>query len=135
MVEDEIKIIKETWQDIAKRPGADIEMLLYNRLFEHVPALPPSFQHDLRGHCKKFIVMHNYIINKLDNANFIHDVRSLGKKYSNDGIREEHFEQIKQALLWALKNKLKDEWTPSVMVSWVWYFSMLDCILKDSKKI
>jgi hemoglobin-like flavoprotein len=132
MIEEEIKIIKESWEDVAKRPGEDINILLYQRLADYAPALPCSYQNDLRGNCRRIIIMHNYLINKLDNANFIHDVRSMGKKYSEEGITPGDLEQIKKAIFWALQKKLQDKWTPSVMVSWVWYFSILESIIKDS---
>ena len=134
MIDQEIQIIRETWRDVSQVRGTDIGLLFYNKLFENVTHLPHIFQNDLREQSRKFISMMNYIINKLDDASFIQDVRAMGKKYTAYGIEEGHFTQIKDAMFWVLQTKLGERWTPHVMVSWVWCFSMLGYFISEQSR-
>ena len=132
MIDDEIQIVQHTWLDIAKHEGPSIGVLFYTKLFEQSPPIKLVLRNDASSHGKKFVSMMNYLIEKLDTSNVIHEARSLGRKYADYGLRTEHYDSIKEALFWALRNKLGDKWTPNVMVSWIWFYSTISCIMKDA---
>lgn len=130
MIDQEIKIVRHTWMDVAKKDGPDIGELFYSRLFENSPALKIIFKHSTPSYSRWFVNMMNCLVNKLDDTNVIHDARTLGKKYAENGIRDEHYDCIKEAFFWALKKKLGEKWTPAVMVSWIWFYSTISFIMK-----
>src|SRR4051812_26971049 len=105
MIDQEIQIVQHTWLNVAKKDEPNIGTLFYSRLFENSPPLRVIFKSDASMHGRKFVSMMNYLVEKLDNASLIHEVRSLGKKYAEYGIRSEHYDSIKEALFWALRKK------------------------------
>ncbi len=132
MIDQEIQIVQNTWYDVTKNEDPKIGVLFYTRLFEEAPRLKIIFKNDITIHGKRFESMMNYLVNKLNNSNVIHEARSLGRKYAEYGITTEHYDHIKEALFWALRTKLREKWTPDVMVSWIWFYSTLSCIMKDA---
>lgn len=132
MIDQEILIVQHTWLDVAKKEGPNFGELFYTKLFELSPQLKMHLKTDLACYSKKLISVLDYLIEKLDNVSVIHEARVLGKKYAHYGIKQEDYANIKEAFFWALKNKLADKWTPTVMVSWIWFYSTLSCIMKDA---
>ncbi len=132
MIDQEILIVQHTWLDVAKKEGPNFGELFYTRLFELSPQLEMHLKTDLASYSKKLISVLDYLIEKLDNISVIHEARVLGKKYAHYGIKPEDYGSIKEAFFWALKKKLADKWTPTVMVSWIWFYSTLSCIMKDA---
>lgn len=134
MVDEEIQIVQHTWLDVAKKEEPHFGILFYTKLFEQSPHLKMHLKDDVTSYSKKLISVLDYLIEKLDSASVIHEARVLGKKYAAYGIKTEDYASIKEAFFWALRNKLGEKWTPAVMVSWVWFYSTLSCIMKDQTK-
>src|SRR5215216_1679784 len=105
MIEQEIQIVQSTWTDIQRNNDPRFGVLFYNRLFEQEPALKICFKDEVRQETNTFIDELGDLISELNQTRFIHDARSLGKKYTASGIRKEHYETIKHALFWALRSK------------------------------
>ena len=130
MIDEEIKIVRHTWMNVAKEDGPDIGELFYSHLFERYPNLKLIFKHSTPSYSRWFVTMMNCLVNKLNDPNVIHDARSLGKKYAENGIKDEHYEYMREAFFWALRKKLGDQWNPTVMVSWIWFYSTISFIMK-----
>ncbi len=131
MIDQEIRIIQDTWSVALKNEDPNIGELFYTRLFENSPQLRTLFNNDVATHSKRFVSMMNYMVNKLEDANLIHEARSVGKKYAEYNVQYEYYECMKEALFWSLRKKLEDRWTPNVMVSWIWFLSILSYIMQD----
>jgi len=130
MIEQEINIVRQTWSKLTAEEGNNVAEEFYNRLFENCPHLKDVFKNDFETLGKEFLDNMNHIVTQLDNPSMIREMQMLGIKYASYGIRYEDYECIKKALFHALKIKLADQWTPTVMVSWVWFYSTVSHIMK-----
>ena len=134
MIEQEIQIVQSTWQDIQKNTDPRFGSLFYNRLYEEAPNIRNCFDGESRDESGNFINHLGNLISELHQSQFIHDARVLGKKYYQSGLQKEHYENIRHALFWALRSKLGEKWTPNVMVSWIWFYSTISCIMMDGSR-
>ena len=130
MIDQEINIVRQTWNRLAAEQGDSVAEEFYNRLFENCPHLKDVFKKDFEIRGKEFIENMDHIITQLDNKCMVREMQMLGIKYASYGIRYEDYECIKKALFHALKSKLADQWTPTVMVSWIWFYSTVSHIMK-----
>ncbi len=134
MVDQEIQIVQHTWLDVAKKEEPNFGELFYTKLFEQSPQFKTIIHEDPIVNSKQLISTLDYLIEKLDRSCFIEEARSLGKKCAEYGIRNEDYDLIKSAFFWALKTKLQEKWTPTVMVAWIWFYSTISFIMKDASR-
>ena len=134
MVDQEIQIVQHTWLDVAKKEEPHFAELFYTKLFEQSPQFKSIIEQDANFNSKQLISILDYLIEKLDKSCFIEEARTLGKKCAAYGIRNEDYDLIKQAFFLALKTKLKEKWTPTVMVSWIWFYSTISYLMKDASR-
>jgi hemoglobin-like flavoprotein len=130
MIEQEINIVRQTWKNLITEQGESLATEFYAQLFICCPHLTDVFKDDFATKGKDFIDNMNYIISQLDNPCMIREMQILGIKYASYGIRYEDYECMKKALFHSLKVKLAEQWTPTVMVSWVWFYSTVSHIMK-----
>jgi len=132
MIDEEINIVRQTWSKLTTENSNSVADEFYKNLFNNCPHLTNTFKNDVNNHGKEFIENMNFILLQLDNKHMIREMQMLGIKYASYGIRYEDYECIKKALFQTLKSKLAELWTPSVMVSWVWFYSTVSHIMKYS---
>jgi hemoglobin-like flavoprotein len=132
MIDQEINIVRQTWTKLMAEQGSHLAEEFYSRLFENCPHLKETFKDAPEAQVKEFLDNMNHILNQLDHPCMIREMQMLGIKFASYGIKYEDYECIKKALFHALKVKLADQWTPSVMVSWVWFYSTVSHIMKHA---
>jgi len=135
MVDKEIYIVRDTWTAATHNSTPGIEKLFYQKLFESSPELKLVFTEDAEANGVKFITMMNTIINRLDDVRKIHEMRNVGKNYTSGILRNQDYTAMKDSLFWALKTKLGDRWTVQVMISWIWFFSVLSYLMRDDRDL
>lgn len=130
MIDEEINIVRQTWSKLTAEKASSVADEFYVNLFQNCPHLAGTLKNDAHEHGKEFIENMNFILFHLDSKHMIREMQMLGIKYASYGIRYEDYECIKKALFHTLKSKLAELWTPTVMVSWVWFFSTVSHIMK-----
>jgi hemoglobin-like flavoprotein len=130
MIDQEINIVRQTWTKLTTEQGESLAEEFYTQLFNNCPHLTEVFKKDFATQGKDFLDNMNYILTQLDNPCMVREMQMLGIKYASYGIRHEDYECLKKALFHALKIKLAEQWTPTVMVSWVWFYSTVSHIMK-----
>ena len=93
--------------------------LFYGHLFELEPSLRPMFQADMRGQGRKFMTMLHLIVSGLhDLDQLLPSLQELGRRHMDYGVREVHYETVRAALRWALRQGLGERFTPDVEQAW-----------------
>jgi hemoglobin-like flavoprotein len=59
-------------------------------------------------------------------------VQDLGRRHSSYGVRDAHYEAVREALLWTLEQGLDTDWTPEVRDAWAAAYSTLSNVMKDA---
>lgn len=136
MLKEEIQLVKDSWNEVKKI--ADVAgPLFYNRLFEIAPEIRPMFRNsDLAEQSRKLFSMLNYVIAKLDVLDeIIAEVTKLAQRHVTYGVKESHYTQVGEALLWTLEKGLGENWTPLVKDAWVSCYTLLAGAMIDASKI
>lgn len=91
----------------------------YERLFELDPSLRELFGGDLERQASMFVsaltlaVFHLDADRRLERATL-----DLGRRHGGYGVRPEHYETFGQALLWALRERLGDDFDDATREAW-----------------
>src|SRR5262249_31756992 len=89
--------------------------LFYGRLFELNPSLRPLFHGNIRIQGRKLMAMLEYIVAGLHRPETIMPaVQELGRRHADYGVQEAHYATVGTALLWALRQGLGPQCTPTV---------------------
>jgi hemoglobin-like flavoprotein len=114
----QIALINRSFEQLA--PAAEeVAATFYGRLFELDPTLRPLFQHDIVLQGRKFMTMLAVVVRGLDALDrLLTDVENLGRRHVAYGVSDTHYETVEAALLWTIRARLGDEWTPAVGEAW-----------------
>ena len=105
--------------------------LFYRRLFLLDPSLKPMFRGDIQQQGQKLISVLRVCVLGLDNLDqLIPTVEALGKRHVGYGVKDEHYDTVATALLWALQQGLGDAFTPAVAAAWVEVYTILASVMK-----
>jgi len=97
-----------------------VSLLFYGRLFDIDPSLRQLFKIDMKEQSKKFVVMLDAIVESIDDWERIVPVlRQLGERHVAYGVKEQHYNKVCSALVWAFgqalqpgfDNEVRDAWT------------------------
>ena len=114
----QIALINRSFEQLASS-AEEVAASFYHRLFELDPTLRPLFQHDIVLQGRKFMTMLAVVVRGLDALDrLLTDVENLGRRHVAYGVSDTHYETVEAALLWAIQDRLGDEWTPAVGEAW-----------------
>ena len=117
MTPEQIALVKSSWR---KTTSASVAELFYAKLFEIDPNLKALFYSDMLAQQKKFADTLTMITEYFDNpAALAPKVQALGIRHVGYGVKDEHYEVVEQALLWALKQSLGREFSDATEQAWI----------------
>jgi len=106
--------------------------IFYSKLFEYAPEVKPLFKGNLKEQGKKLMTMLGMAVKGLDDLNKLVPVlQRLAEKHVDYGVKAEHFTPVGNALLFALKQGLGDEFTKETRQAWVDTFRIVATTMKD----
>jgi hemoglobin-like flavoprotein len=118
-----------TVQPMAQTAGE----LFYQRLFEIDPTLAALFKGDLRQQGGRFMQVLAVAVGGLSSmSTLVPMVQQLGVRHVAYGVRAEHFDQVREALLWTLALILQDAYTVEVRSAWSSAYAMLAGVMKEA---
>jgi hemoglobin-like flavoprotein len=132
MTPQQIHCIQRSFQTITaiRRPFSQI---FYIRLFQLSPELKSQLNcsSDQQGR-KLFAILGTAVrsLHNLDGLDVV--VTSLGRRYSNQGFRPQHYADISRALLETLEKALGDEFSGEISAAWTALSVRLIETLQDS---
>lgn len=132
MTPKQAALIRSSWANLAPIQ-VQAAQLFYDRLFELDPKLRRMFKGDMVTQGKKLMALLDKVVNSLDNiATLVPTTQSLGRRHADYGVRDEHYDTVANALLWALKQGLGDTFTADVEAAWVEAYTFLAQTMKDA---
>jgi hemoglobin-like flavoprotein len=111
----------------AVRPIADTAAaLFYGRLFELDPSLRPMFKRDMEEQGRMLMQVIGVAVASLDRLETLVPVlHDLGRRHSEYGVQDAHYDTVAQALLWTLEQGLGEKFTPDVREAWTTVYGLL----------
>lgn len=126
----QIKLIKETWQQVQPRRAAAAG-LFYNRLFELAPEVQSMFRRDLNSQGLMLMAALNSVVAHIEHLDvLLPTVESLARRHVSYGVRPEHYAVVGDALLSTLEQLLEDLYTPEVHKAWSAAYEVLSSQMK-----
>jgi hemoglobin-like flavoprotein len=125
MTPKQIELIEESWDHVITNTK-EAGQLFYDRLFKESPELKPLFKGDMRDQERKLISLITFAVSKLRNINeIIDDVKALGARHKQYGVKDEYYSNVATALLWTLEQGLGERWTDEVKQAWTTLYMTL----------
>lgn len=135
MNSDQIELVQSTFH-LLEPNLEDAAHLFYTRLFDLSPELRRLFPHDLTEQGRKLMTALNLVVRGLQAPEVILPVaRELGRRHNGYGVRDEHYEVVGTALLWALERGLGDDFTPDVQKAWAAAYTLLSGEMRSAAQM
>lgn len=124
-------IVQSTWEEM-KQKEYKFGELLYAKLFEIAPHLTKMFSGDMASQSRMLAQMLDTIIYSTSRPEHLTlGLFTLGKKHDDYGVKDEHYELIKKALMNTLQDVLNDQFDDNTQLAWS---SIIDLIISTMKK-
>ncbi len=132
MTPQQIKLVQSTFrsvQPVARTAGE----LFYKRLFEIAPAANALFKGDINQQGRNFMQVLAVAVGGLSNlSTLVPMIQQLGLRHAGYGVRAEHYDSVRLALLWTLALTLQDAYTEEVRAAWATAYAMLAGVMKEA---
>lgn len=134
--EKEIKLIKKSWSALHRVNPVLIGDVFYRKLFIDVPELKKMFTSSPEAQAKKLIDMLNVIVARLERFDELsQDIKQLGLRHVRYGVTDKHYEYVGAALIWTLKQALRNEWNAKTEDAWIKCYTLLaDAMIRATKE-
>ena len=107
--------------------------LFYKRLFEIDPAIAPLFKRGMKEQSEQFMRVLALAVGGLSSISTLAPmVKQLGARHAGYGVKPEHYDAFRRALLWMLAAILQDAYTEEVREAWSTAYSMIAGIMKEA---
>ncbi|WP_029352857.1 globin family protein [Bosea sp. 117] len=132
MTPDQIVLLRRSIDGL--RPHSEqAAALFYGRLFEMLPEVRPLFTEDMVEQGRKLMRTLVAVMNGIDDMRSLRPaVERLGQRHLQYGVRQEHYEPVGVALIWALEQGLGDAFTPDTRSAWLKAYDVLTQIMLDA---
>ena len=121
----QLDAIRETFGLVALQPETAARAF-YQRLFELDPSLRPLFRPDLEEQGRKLMQMLGAAVRLLDNPQALTPVlENLGRRHSEYGVRDEHYNTVGEALLSTLNASLGELFIPVAREAWTGLYAFV----------
>ena len=119
------EVIKQTWARLEPIADAVIE-LFYQRLFDQHPELRSLFKRDFGAQKDKLTNTLRIAVGCIDDLESLTPtLRRLGRRHARYGVRTEHYAMMGAALLWAIQQGLRQQYTIEVRAAWMAFYEEL----------
>jgi hemoglobin-like flavoprotein len=126
LTKKEIALIRKSWNQVRKVDPIILGDILYSKLFYDNPWLRKMFPEDTERQYRKFIVMLDTIVARLETLGELKgDIVMMAKQHANYGVKPEHYNMVGKALLLTLQKTLDKDWTDEVRSAWVNCYAIL----------
>jgi hemoglobin-like flavoprotein len=130
MTPNQISVVQASWQKVDEK-NHEVAEMFYQRLFELAPELRQFYQSDLQeyGTC----LMRNLgtavaSLARLDNV--LPMLQDFGQQRFERGIKDGYETAVRNAMLWALEQRLAEAFTQDVRTAWNETYSLLTGIIQ-----
>jgi hemoglobin-like flavoprotein len=144
MTPAQIRIVQRNFARL-QPAAAQFSALFYARLFVIAPETRSLFRTDLKAQHSKFMKVIAEVVQlhlralislpvtaKASGEAAIPGAYWAGKMHEAYGVKAEHYETMKEALIWALKQSLQDDFTEEARLAWSEAYDILAESMKKS---
>lgn len=118
MTPRQIEIVKLSFAKIMPFQDQAAE-LFYCRLFELDPSLRLMFKQNMDEQKQKLMVAIAMVVTNLDKMDrLLPAIRELGRRHTDYGVRNRHYEVVGAALLWTFEIGLGTGWNKELAEAW-----------------
>ena len=131
MTPDQILLVRASWPTVAERADA-LTTHFYTHLFEIDDTAARLFSGvDMAAQKKKLAQSLTVVVHALDDIDsLLPPIAALGKRHTQYGVEDRHFDSVGDALLWALDDVLGDGFTPAVRDAWAQAYTMVASVMR-----
>jgi nitric oxide dioxygenase len=132
MTPHQIELVQSTFRTVQPMAATAAD-IFYARLFEIEPTATALFKGDMREQGHKLMQVLAVAVGGLSSLpTLVPIVQQLGVRHVGYGVRAEHYEPVRQALLWMLALTLQDAYTDEVRSAWITAYVMLAGVMKEA---
>jgi hemoglobin-like flavoprotein len=132
MTPRQVDLVQSTFC-IVQPMAATAAELFYKKLFEIEPTVAALFKGDIKQQGRNFMQVLAVAVGGLSNmSTLVPTVQQLGLRHATYGVQAEHYDSVRQALLWALALVLQDAYTDEVRSAWATAYAMLAGVMKEA---
>ena len=131
----EIELVQESFA-LVDPIAEDAAGAFYSRLFQIDPDTRKLFKGDMADQGRKLMSVLKTAIAGLDKFDQLVPVlKIMGQRHLAYGVEFRHYESVAKALLWTLKESLKEAFTPEMEQAWAKAYSALaEVMMKGSQE-
>jgi hemoglobin-like flavoprotein len=112
------QIVSETFP-LIREIAIPVSLLFYGRLFDLDPSLRRLFKIDMKEQSKKLVGTLDALVQGIDDWEKIVPVlRELGQRHVGYGVKEQHYDTVCSALVWAFGQALQPGFDDEVRAAW-----------------
>src|SRR5262249_1709203 len=127
----QIQLIRQSFDSAAEFQIA-FTKLFYGRLFELQPTLRPLFKISIEEQSKKLLDTLRAIVDGVDRIDQLRpNLQQLGRKHVTYGVKPEHYEVLRSALLWTFAQALGVEFDGETRAAWDKVLRLVSAIMLD----
>jgi nitric oxide dioxygenase len=132
MTPEQIQLVRLSFVTVMDAK-ASAGKLFYDRLFAIAPEVRPLFKSDIGDQAEKMMDMLATAIAALKSPQALTPVlEGLGRRHAGYGVRDEHYDNVREAMLWALERTLGDAFTPQVRDAWTALYGTVAAVMKNA---
>ncbi|WP_422360909.1 globin domain-containing protein [Reichenbachiella sp.] len=125
------KLVRATFWMVESKADEAAE-IFYTKLFEMSPELKPLFKGNMKEQGRIMMDMLSTLVKGLNTLDVLAPlVRSMGRRHMNYGIKTEHYNMAAAALMFSLKEELKENWNEEVESAWLEVYQAVSCIMQS----
>ena len=135
MTETHQQLIRSTFAEV-DRISQVFALTFYQRLFELDPRLRTLFRNDIEEQSRKLMQFLRQLVESIDHTeDILPALESLGRRHATYGVREEHYETVGAALLWAFGQVLGGGFTAEAQAAWERLYASVAETMKRAVRI
>ena len=128
-------LIRSTFLEV-DRISQVFALTFYQRLFELDPQLRSLFHTDIEEQSRKLMQFLRQLVESVEHPeDIVPALESLGRRHATYGVREEHYETVGAALLWAFVQVLGGGFTAEARAAWEGLYVRVAEIMKRAVRI
>jgi hemoglobin-like flavoprotein len=118
MTQREKQIVSESFP-LIREIATSVTLLFYGRLFDLDPSLRQLFKIDMKEQSRKMAAMLDVIVESIDDwERIVPTLRELGQRHVAYGVKEQHYNTLCSALVWAFGQALQPGFDDEVRAAW-----------------
>jgi hemoglobin-like flavoprotein len=134
MTPEQLQMIRLTFLLVMDR-RTETGRMFYERLFAVAPDTRALFGDDMDAQVQKLMdALAMAIASLRDMPSLVAMLEAMAVRHKDYGVRDEHYDQAGEALLWTLAAILGPAFTPAVRGAWATFYGTLANVMRDAAK-